>query len=161
MSSCFDYESAKLIVQVVGYIGGWVAIVIGWKVSWGQALKREERKELRDLVDRLILLCHATEKASIDFLTKDLSTDNGSAAHHIRGDLSRLSRALSRLKTERGFDCTSEVVAFRRAITGGEFESASRKAIDRDSEALRGVTVASLNLVDKIESEYSRLIKSS
>jgi hypothetical protein len=152
-----DYEALKIGIQVVGYVGGWIAIVIGWRVSWAQNLKREERKELRELTDRLIELCHDVEHRSIDFLSSEPGGEDRQDQLHIRNDLSRLSRALSRLKTDSGFDCTAYMVAYRQAITGGAFDSSDRAALPLDSPDLTRIAVASLNLVDQMEAEYGRV----
>lgn len=157
MSQPVDYEWWKIVVQIAGYVGGWIAIVIGWKVSWGQNLKRELRKERRDLIDRLVQLSHEIERSSIDLLSSAPRDGDEARALHIRNDISRLSRAVSRLKTECGFDCTSEVIAFRQTVTGGQLDSAERKALEPDASDLRAIGIASLNLVDKMEAEHSRL----
>lgn len=158
MSTTADYEWWKVLVQAVGYVGGWIAVVIGWRVTWGHHVRREARKELRDLIDRLVDLTHEIERVSIDLLASDPEKADGTRSLHIRNDISRLSRALSRLKTDREFDCTMEVIALRQSVTGGDFDSKSRRALDCDADALKHISVASLNLVDKMESEYSRLM---
>jgi hypothetical protein len=157
--SAQDWELWKVVLQGVGYIGGWVAIVIGWKVSWGHHLKREERKDFRDAIDRLVDQVEETERQSIDFLTAESDSKDEKIALQIRNNISRLSRSLSRLKTHRRLDCTSQVILFRQAITGGDLDSRGRKPLMGDSEQLKGIGAASHNLIDQMEMEYVRLTK--
>jgi hypothetical protein len=158
--SKFDYDFWRFVVQIIGYVGGWGLIVTGWIVTSRQSLERERRKELRARIDEFIEDIEEIEKNAIAFYQSEPGSEKvgePTSKMAIVGAVGKLSRGLQRLKKAQNVNAVTQIIRFRKSITGGDFDSKDRHARDNTDPVLHTISVSALELVEQLESEYDRI----
>ena len=147
----------RLLVQIVGYIVGWLLVLRGWKIASQEGLKRDKRREVRSQLDDLVEMIGAIEIAAIEFYQHDagdpdLSKEASQA--WLVSAISKVSRRLSRLKAKNKLVCTAEVTAFRQAITSDRFYDSARKAAVHSDSVIQDISRTAVDLMEKIEYQF-------
>lgn len=130
--------------------------MLGWFVVSRQHNQRERRKEVRELV-RLVeqrvddILDQAAEYYSLD--GKDPKCP--ALASKMRFGLSAIGQLLKRLRAA-GLEpaANDELIAFRQAVTGGNFETVARQRQDSGGAVLAESSASGFALVSKLEENY-------
>jgi hypothetical protein len=123
----FYFELSKALSGPVS----WVLVAIGWHVVSKGNDKRERRKEIRSLIDRVRDTATGLEALANEYYQKAPS-DAVHIGWNIKRDLARLAGHLTALealcKKKPRFDFDGQQLALKQAITGGDFESSARTA---------------------------------
>ena len=102
-------------------------VAVGWFVVNGQNNKRETRKEYRSLVDSAKVEARTIAKLSLD----DMIAGAGKNALEITSGLTALEVNLERFPNfNDNTPLMQAFVSFEDALTGGDFQSATRVARD-------------------------------
>jgi hypothetical protein len=133
-----------------------VLTMLGWSIVSRQHDKRERRKEIRDLI-KLIeqrvndVLTNATEYYSLD--GKDSKCQ--AIAFKIRYGISGIDPLQKRLRVA-GLDVqiSSEISAFRQAVTGGTFDSSARRKSDSNGSVMADAAASGFDLIARLEETY-------
>ena len=112
---------------VVAAIVTWLITVLGWIVNNHHANTREARKEYRSSLNNLETDVDRLLNSYLIYLTENAATENEQARISIYSDLNRLERHVEFLKADVGLELMDKFVDLYEAITGGDFESKSRK----------------------------------
>ena len=132
MTPCICPSPSGLLswLKDFSFVGTWLLVIIGWLVVNSQNNARERRKESRSLVESIEELVLGIEVAAREYYALSGADPAGQAlALQIKAGFRTLSsrlKVLGRYSTK--FNATDELIAFRTAVTGGDFESASRAA---------------------------------
>jgi hypothetical protein len=133
-----------------------VVTLVGWAVINGQNNRRERRKELRDLIRQVEQRVDSIlDNAASYFALDGSALASRELEHKIRSGFSGTSQLLSRLKAAGWNHKTQEeFIAFKQAVTGGQFESTSRKKSDASGALLAESATAGFAFVSKLEENY-------
>ncbi len=130
--------------------------IVGWWVVSVQNDRRERRKEIRELIKQVeqrveSIVATTTEYYALD--GKDPKCAELSAK--IRYNISALDPLRKRIKSA-GLECdvVGEIVIFKQSVTGGQFESPSRKKLPGGNANVSESATAGFDLVDKFEKSY-------
>lgn len=151
------WELVKIGVQVVGYGVTWCIVFKGWKVSNDQNSKRDDRKELRDLVNDIADAIRNVEADVVSYLT---SNEGKSASYWtVQFGVRQVNASIVGCKT---FDTTAIndlLLTYRQAVTDKAMQGpdSPQPTGAQLSTALRGVSSAGTSLVRGIERRYREL----
>jgi hypothetical protein len=130
--------------------------IIGWWVVSNQNDRRERRKEIRELIKQVeqrvdTIISTATAYYALD--GKDLKCPE--LAAKMRYNISALEPLRKRIKIA-GLECeiVEEIISFKQAVTGGQFESVGRKKHQGGHENMTETATAGFALIDKFETAY-------
>lgn len=133
-----------------------VLTIIGWWVVSRQNDRRERRKEIRELIKQVeqrvdIIIATTTEYYVLD--GKDPKC--AELATKIRYNISALDPLRKRINAA-GLECDTvgEIILFKQSVTGGQFETASRKKLLSGHASMSESATAGFDLVDKFEKSY-------
>lgn len=112
-------------------IVGWLVIIIGWIFNGLDARGRERRREQTEYLRRMLTQIDSLENDAVEhYSNPPTSTQATLAARRIKYGVSRLSKQIA-FGILHHFILRSidpPLIAFRRAITGADFEDADRPA---------------------------------
>jgi hypothetical protein len=124
-------DCAKSTLEIVQPWVTWGVVVAGWFFVYHTTGLRERRKEDALLVDRIEQDVEKLRDLAIDYYTttSDLPADQAKASQ-IKLELRSLGHRLRILRARNPdvYDLDSELIAFRKAISGGDFETMTRAA---------------------------------
>jgi isoleucyl-tRNA synthetase len=130
--------------------------IIGWWVVSRQNDKRERRKEIREQIKQFEQRIDAIIAATIQYYILDgKDAKCAELSTKMRYNISVLDPLRKRIELA-GLNCdiVNETLAFKQAVTGDKFESASRKKLQANDPLLLEVANAGFELVDKFEKSY-------
>jgi len=146
-----DYKGFDFASVLPALVGGLI-VILGWRVVEHYARKRERRTDLRESLKIL----EATVDDIVEVATKfyqitGKNPDAPTLATLIKSKIQSLN-PLILLISDSGVtvDATEELKLFRQAVTGGNFESASRGASPAKSAKYVKMEAAGQNLVQAI-----------
>jgi hypothetical protein len=151
-------EVLKIFIQVAGYAVTWSIVFKGWQVTNRQNAKRDERKELRDLVNDIADGIRNTEASVVAYFT---STEGPQVASYwtVHFGVRQVNASIVSCAVFNTDRLSSSLLGYRQAITGGAIQGPQSKlptgvALDA---ALRGVSKAGADLTRELESRYREL----
>jgi hypothetical protein len=162
MTGCeIDWARVASVLKALGPIGSWILIIIGWKVVSRDHNQREDRKDVRALINNLGTLVRAIEeKAHRYYLQGGATAGAQTLSMEIRRDFKRLAGDLGRLKKLCGsVDFKFDLIAFRQAVSGGDFDVKKRSACTPDSTKLSDVSSAADSLLSILEDGFTERFK--
>lgn len=130
--------------------------MIGWIIVSRQHDRRERRKEIRDLIKLIEVRVDDVLKSATEYYALDGDDPKCQAiAFKMRYGISGIDPLQKRLKAA-GLDVkvSSEIRAFRQAVTGGSFDSIVRKKNDTNGWAVAEAAASGFELVGKLEETY-------
>ncbi len=134
----------------------WLLVICGWLVVSRDHNKREVRKEVRAQIGKIQELTDRLEALAFKYWTTPPDTESGRIAADLKRDLQRLARQLTRLaKSCQSVSVQGELIEFRRAITGGDFESKTRTSLSTDAGRLYEIWGCAQDLIEKIETGFA------
>lgn len=134
---------------------GAAVIAVGWWVTYKQICQNETRKELRAALDNIIISIHKIQSNSIKFYASEVNPKSIQLGFEIRSSLIRLTAKVERLgKRFNEFEDNGCLIQFLEVITGGDFESSSRKKIAYSDSALMVVSISANELIMALEEKY-------
>jgi hypothetical protein len=134
---------------------GWLFITLGWLLSNRQANEREARKEYRAAVNSLESCIGRLLDAYRSYLTEIAATKNEQARLQVHSELGRLRRLVESLSRDAGHSLSENFAQMFEAITGGAFESRTRKPESAAEDYARAVAEAE-NLLECAESWFRK-----
>jgi hypothetical protein len=151
---------------LLAVVSPWVTptlVILGWLVvHWTsaararkQALRQEDLDAVRVLEARVCKL----RDLAIEYYTGDTPQATASAVKgsHIRYEIQSLSAAIRMLRGRREvYDVDSEMKALRRAITGGQFDSAERAKVAHHDPQVQEVCLEADRLIEELWSEFRK-----
>lgn len=148
-------EIAKIAIQITGYIVTWLIVFSGWHVNNRHNARRDDRKELRDLVDDISELIRTVESDIVSFLT---STEGPQTSSYwtVQFGVRQVNSAIVGCKVFDTDTLSNLLVAYRQAITDKAIQG-PETALPKGHElsiALRGVSSAGTKLVRGLELQY-------
>ncbi|WP_155740175.1 hypothetical protein [Burkholderia territorii] len=151
------------------FAGQWLLIVIGWLVVNKQTNSRERRKEIRSTIDSIEKLILEIEVAARNYYKLEESTEDAqNQALQIKASFRTLSARIKLLRTysririlkfwKNKFSISdTKLIDFRSAVTGGEFESSSRKAYAANHRVFSEISAAAGSLIDHLNEFYANI----
>jgi len=127
---------------VVAALIGWLLTALGWLISNRQANDREARKEYRAAVNSLESCTNRLLDAYRTYLTELVATKNEQARLQVHSEINRLRRLVNSLSRDAGTTLHTKFVDLYEAITGGAFESRTRKPDAATEDYSRAVAEA-------------------
>lgn len=154
----------QLLITIVITIIGWSLIVWGWIYNNKKNNLRERRKELRSFIDRIVQQVIELESKAIDYYTKPARSSNKLGFEIKAAQLSLITKIEKLLKSYEGpFKSKDSLITFIDIVTGGDFESAKRKARKYDNESdtfLLSIAFNSTRLIDSLEDDFCKIVES-
>ncbi|WP_139232696.1 hypothetical protein [Duganella sp. CF458] len=151
------FEFAKIGIQLVGYGVTWGIVFRGWKVSNEQNAKRDDRKELRDLVNDIADSIRNVEADVVSYLT---STEGKSASYWtVHFGVRQVNASIVGSKIFNTKPINDLLIAYRQAVTDKALQGPDSPALTGHqlSSALRGVSSAGTSLIRGIETRYREI----
>lgn len=136
-------------------------ILAGWLWVSRDNDKREKRKELRALLNKIRECCYQVEAKAIDYYLHDPGEGAGSAlaAMRLKAEIGRLALDCSHVNTMSGVSLDASVQDLRMAITGNGLDDATRKKREIQEPVFTQITQAVLVLIEDMEQAFSRTYK--
>lgn len=133
----------------------WLLSMWGWLIASRDANARESRKEYRAALNGIEADIDRLLSAYLTYLTEDAATENEQARLKIYSELNRLRRHVESLESDVGEVVMDRYGDLYEAITGGDFESKTRKKVNagRDHGAAVGSAEA---LIDCCEAWFNK-----
>ncbi|MCC4117592.1 hypothetical protein LLG90_19725 [Aromatoleum toluclasticum] len=124
-------------ISNIAPLGSWALVIVGWAVVRRDNNRREERKEIKAIVDSAIERSERLQDLGRRYHVSPSSSENEQRAAQIRSDLKRLGTELQILHvaTAGKISASKALIELRQRITGGSFDSAERQAV-LDSDPL-------------------------
>lgn len=151
-------EIVKIVIQVIGYIVTWLFVQHGWKVANSQNFRRDERKELRDLVSDICDSIRNVEADVVSFLTPsgEAKTSSYWTVHFGVRQVNSSLVTCSVLDTVR---IREALFKYRQTLTGKVIQGPQSPlptgfALDT---ALRDTSKAGGDLIRELENRYREL----
>jgi hypothetical protein len=153
---CVDWAKVGSILQSIGPAISWVLVILGWWIVSRGHNRREDRKEVRAALTHIADLIRTVEENSHHYLVSSTSSpENRTLSIAIKRDLKRLAGDLQRFEEScEGAQCRLELIAFRQAVTGGEFDSKKRAVCAPDSVKLAEVSSGADDLLAVLEGAF-------
>lgn len=140
----------------------WLLVLIGWYVLHRTAVSRARRQENLAATDAICARVTALRDKAVEYYTGE-STGSGARVQEaqIKHEIKSLQAAIRVLKTRRPtfFDLDSEMILFRQACTGGEFESRGRANVSHDDPIVCQLWLAADTLVCALHDEFEKAHK--
>ncbi len=157
---CEACDSAGLL-EISGAVVPWLLVIAGWFFVARDNNKRERRKELRAALSQLTEKIRRCEQDAHEYWMSSAGSERAIALGiGLKRLLQSIAAERSRLQQEcKMGDSTDELIAYRRAVTGGDFEQQSRQPSSSASERLQEISESAVDLVEKLEAEFARFTK--
>ncbi len=133
----------------------WIIVIVGWLFVRHDNNTREDRKELRSLLDKIAVEIHElTQKANEYYLSnQDGQTPFKTA--DIKRRLWLLENRINLLKKYKTkFDNNQTYADFRSAISGNDFEKSDREALLPSNEIYQNMSLKAKDLIEYLENEF-------
>ena len=134
----------------------WGLIILGWLIVILDQNRRAKRKDVRDLIDSAIELVDELEKASQTYWTQDEDMPEccalASDVKRGRGRLVRITNALKR--NNAAFEVDDKIKIFMQAMTMGDFESKTRRAVPTTHQRVAAISAAALDITEHLEQTF-------
>lgn len=149
-------------LRIVAPIGSLILVIIGWHFVRADNNKREDRRELRSLLDSIIEDIEKLQAKGFEYYLSGPEDANAvmlqiqlkTGLELLQGRISTIRRLHSKY-----FIHPEDFVALNRNLTGGDFESSQRvKRPPTDSKFLE-IALSSKQLTLYLESEYSKCVQ--
>lgn len=139
------------------FAGGWLLVIVGWLVVNWQTNRREQRKEIRALIDSTEKLILEIEVTARDYYALPGSAEKAQTlALQIKASFRTLSSRLTVLKNcSARFNATEKLIAFRTAVTGGDFESSIRPSCPPTHRVFSEISAEAGSLVNLLNEQYA------
>jgi len=135
---------------------GWLLVIVGWIVVWRGQNWQQHRREVRELIAKIGETSHSVEEKAQRYLT--LPGDDKEAATlavAIKRDFKHLSGQLRRLQlTWPSVSYLDRLIEFRQTVTGGDFETRDRQALDVNSIRAFDASTAADELLGELEQQF-------
>src|SRR5437764_799072 len=138
---------------VAAALVGWLLSTLGWLISSRHANNREARKEYRAAVSALEDDVDDLLAAYLAYLTEPKATENEQARLRVHSVINRLRRHVLDLTPDVGPELREGFTELFEVITGGQFESRTRKPERAAEDYARAVACAE-TLLDAAESWF-------
>jgi hypothetical protein len=144
--------------SILGPASTILAALIGWIIVERYARGREVRGDLRLLSQSVVEAIDRIALESFEFYSLDAKDPKASAlALSIKSKIQTLSSHLTTLRAGgMRIETDPELLALRKEITGGAFESALRPPFQPDSAKMLQIRSVCENLKSRVESEFYR-----
>jgi hypothetical protein len=153
---CVDWTKVGSVLQSIAPAISWILVIVGWGIVSRGHNKREDRKEARASLIQLGDLVRKIEENAHQYLVSSAaSAESRTLSIAIKRDLKRLAGDLQRFAEScNGVQYRLELIAFRQAVTGGEFDSKKRTACGADSVKLAEVSTGADDLLAALEGAF-------
>lgn len=153
-----DWPKVGSILQSIAPAISWVLVIVGWGIVSRGHNRREDRKEARASLIHIGDLIRKIEENSHLYLVSSASSpESRTLSIAIKRDLKRLAGDLQRFEEScEGIQYRLDLIAFRQAVTGGEFDSKKRSVCGSDSVKLAEVSSAADDLLAALEAAFVR-----
>jgi len=154
-------EWLKISIQSLGYIIGWVIVVVGWNVNNAQNRSRDERRDLRDRVNEIAELIRDVESDVVALLTVNEPNAAG-RFWTVQFGVQRVNQAIVTSTVFNTPAVSKALINYRAATTEKAISGPTSipKLQQRRDKDLHQVSKAGLSLVRAIEdvfiAEYPR-----
>ena len=143
----------------------WILIIGGWMFVRRDNNRREDRHELRSMIDSLTEDITSLEQKAIEYYVNDASDETGKEKverlqMEILRDQDVLEFRIKHLKRTTGqFQTLDGPRLFRNAVTGGDFEESIRKKRPYTDAKLGSISLYSKALIEELEAEYVNIYR--
>lgn len=135
---------------VIGLVGGAVPSLIVYFLTARQTKSGLKRQQAYSDISALIEKVEATEQAACSYYLAIGGTPQSHiAAMHVNGQVSSITKHISDLRTAHPYACDQlqqRAMNYRKALTDGDFQSASREAYGVDHGRFARMRTASNDL---------------
>lgn len=146
-------------VKALAPVGSWLLVILGWWVVRLDHNRREQRKEIRALIDAVLVGLDILEEQAVRYYTTTDGQNSGALGASIRTGLRRVAMECKHITdaTEKRIDCTEPLVAVRQAITAEPFDSINRAPLLEESERLDEIRNRVLDMRSFLQTGFLRL----
>lgn len=152
-------DEIATVLSGYAFAGNWLLVVCGWLVVNWQTNRRERRKEIRAAIDTIEDLVLDVEVAARKYYQlAGTDSDAKALALEIKSLTRRLAARMAALANFRSeFHSEQQLISFRAAVTGGDFESASRQPLDLTHQRYLEISNEAVALVSFLDGKYAKL----
>jgi len=131
-------------------------VIVGWKIVSRDHNERERRKELRASIIAFQDRVRICEEKGLEYWLSAADSERATALSvSLKSTLQSIAAELARIQVAcPGINANSEMVRFRRALTGAPFEAANRTPCQPGAERLADISDAACDLTDTVDSGY-------
>ena len=143
--------------SVASFIG-WYMLVISWIITRDQNNVREDRHEMRGVIDSFTEEINALRDDTYEFYIVDASEDTAKQQAYILADYKSLKLGLQRLRKFNSlFRDPPRFFDFGDALIGGDFEQTNRLHCKADDLRLSQLIFTARQPIDQFESVYIQI----
>jgi hypothetical protein len=153
-----DYQ--PLITIGISIIG-WLLILYGWNLTNKHNNKRESRKELRSELDRIVSELEMLKEKTFQYYTTSARGSEKLAFEIKTSQQTLLAKIENLSKRHPEFSLNNCLVQFIDVVTGGDFESKTRKKrtyTNKRDTLLQEISLSTTNLITSLESDFCKAV---
>ena len=147
---------AEILGSITTQVVTWALVVLGWVVVSGGNDKREQRKEIRTLINEISSDLNSLHTMCVNYYTSAPGGAEESLSIQIKTSIDAIEKKVNLLaRQNRKFSITSKVVRLRRVATGNtNFESSARVSLNYRDRLFLSIYSACQNIRDGLEQEF-------
>ena len=149
-----DYQ--PLITIGISVIG-WLLISYGWYITNKHNNKRESRKELRSELDRIVSELEMLREKALQYYTTSARGSEKLAFEIKTSQETLLVKIQDLSKRHPEFSC-NDLVDFIDVVTGGDFESKTRKKITYADRGMAEIYLSTTQLIISLNSDFRKAV---
>lgn len=136
----------------------WLLVVAGWFVVWRQQAHFIQRQEIRRLIDKIVKQVDELERVAEEYWLKTGQSPEAQAlARVIKRAIRDVFAEFKILANVAGLQVpVNRQIAYRQALTDGDFDSRIRPALDQHDERFLRIRLESGNLKRYLEGVYAK-----
>ncbi len=156
ITASFDW--IKLLQGLSGPVS-WALVIVGWFIVSRDHNRRVRRSEIRKVMDEMNVLIMQIESIARGYWLTDGAADTAKmAALNLKRQLKHLANKKNILqRTNEGFKLENSMKLFRQALTLGDFESRTRKALQDNDPRFDEINNFGVEFIDNIEASFERI----
>lgn len=149
-----------VVLKIIAPVVPWLLVVVGWYIARHDNNQREDRHELRSIIDTITKDINTLEDKAYDYYLQAQSDEAIRLQVKILNDQQALIARIQRLRHwDERFRDQESLFTFRSALTGGDFAQSDRPSRIADDDVLKEVSFASKNLIEQLEFVYVQKYK--
>lgn len=155
-----DVSTAGHWLQVFAPAVGWGIVIIGWIYVARDNDAREQRKEVRALLNEIGKYIMEIEELAYKYYALPASSSQ-EEGKRLKRDIKRLASRISTLKNiNKEFDLNIELNDYRQVITGRDFDTSHRPERMHNDAIYHEISDSAVKLNNAMENLYAKSYKS-
>ena len=148
-------ENSPSIIGIVTPVVQWGLIIFGWLVVSRDNDRREQRKEIRSMLNDISKLIIDIQDDAHSYYVSSPDSTSSFKELKIKEKIQRLERMIDIVGQQKaGFKKKKELISFRRLVTGRQFESKERTALPSEHRLHLEISASAKDLILSLESKF-------